>query len=172
MTHFLSKNNTIYFRLIWVPHREYPIYDTNKRRILWTNAVYFFLIRTKIGITNDGEKIASIGTTHTVPIPTRGYAVDGPTSPFKVFEFERRVPKADDVLILIHYCGICHSDIHQTRDEWANAKYPMVPGHEITGVVEQVGSSVRRFRAGDHVGVGCLVDSCLRCTPCEKCVFI
>ena len=106
-----------------------------------------------------------------VPIATRGYAVDSATSSFRVFEFERRMPKPDDVLIRIHYCGICHSDIHQVKNEWGVSKYPMVPGHEITGVVEQIGSSVKGFHVGDHVGVGCLVDSCLHCNPCQYIVF-
>ncbi|CAF4611154.1 unnamed protein product [Rotaria sp. Silwood1] len=114
------------------------------------------------------EKVVSNGVNHTAPIATKGLAVDSASSPFKVFDFERRVPKADDVFIRIHYCGICHSDIHQVKNEWHTSKYPMVPGHEITGVVEQVGSNVRKFRIGDHVGVGCMVDSCLQCNSCKK----
>lgn len=101
-----------------------------------------------------------------VPIATTAYAVDSTSSPFKLFHFERRAPRADDVLIRIHYCGICHTDIHYVYNEWKTSKYPLVPGHEITGVVEQVGSSVKHFRVGDHVGVGFMIDSCLNCKFC------
>lgn len=99
-------------------------------------------------------------------IAAKGYVVDGASSPFKLFEFERRTPRADDVVIRIHYCGICHTDIHLAHNDWQISKYPMVPGHEITGVVEQVGSSVKHFHIGDHVGVGYMVDSCLKCKIC------
>lgn len=109
--------------------------------------------------------------THTTPIATKALAVDSETSPFRLFELERRVPKADDVLVRIHYCGICHSDIHQAKNEWHFAKYPMVPGHEITGVVEQVGSNVKKFHVGDSVGVGCMVDSCRNCDQCKDILF-
>ena len=81
---------------------------------------------------------------------------------------ERRAPAAHDVLIDIKYCGICHSDIHQARDEWGGAKFPMVPGHEITGIVSAVGSDVSRFKVGDKVGVGCFVDSCRACSSCKE----
>lgn len=84
------------------------------------------------------------------------------------FSFERRDPGLHDVLIDIKFCGICHSDIHQARDEWGNGKFPMVPGHEIAGVVAQVGGKVTHFKVGDKVGVGCFVDSCRNCDPCER----
>ncbi|CAF3501861.1 unnamed protein product [Rotaria sp. Silwood1] len=100
-------------------------------------------------------------------IPAKGWAVYDPLGPFKLLEFERRVLKEDDVLIRIHYCGICHTDIHEIENEWNQAIYPMVPGHEITGIVEQVGSKVKRFQVGDSVGVGCMVDSCRNCVPCQ-----
>jgi alcohol dehydrogenase (NADP+) len=79
---------------------------------------------------------------------------------------ERREPRPQDVLIDIHYCGVCHSDIHQARDEWGGAIFPMVPGHEIVGRVAQVGSAVQDFKVGDAVGVGCFVDSCRDCPQC------
>lgn len=100
-------------------------------------------------------------------IPSKGYAADSAEGPFRVFDFERRAPRDDDVVIRIHYCGICHSDIHAVHNDWHSAKYPMVPGHEITGVVERVGSKVKTLSVGDHVGVGCMVDSCRACKPCE-----
>lgn len=101
-------------------------------------------------------------------LPTRGYAARGPTSRLEPFTFERREPGPRDVLIEILYCGICHSDIHQARDEWGGAIFPMVPGHEIVGRVMRVGSAVQRFRAGDLAGVGCFVDSCRVCESCRQ----
>ncbi|HEV2861282.1 MAG TPA: NAD(P)-dependent alcohol dehydrogenase [Pyrinomonadaceae bacterium] len=99
-------------------------------------------------------------------LPTRGYATQGPTSKLEPFQFERREPGPADVLIEIQYCGVCHSDIHQARNEWDNSIYPMVPGHEIVGRVARVGSSVTKFKEGDLAGVGCFVDSCRRCRNC------
>ena len=100
-------------------------------------------------------------------LPTRGSAARGPTSPLEPFDFERREPGPRDVLIEILYCGICHSDIHQARDEWGGAIFPMVPGHEIVGRVTRVGSEVKRFKVGDLAGVGCFVDSCRTCESCR-----
>lgn len=97
-----------------------------------------------------------------------GYATHSPTDDLVPFQFERREPRADDVEIEILYCGVCHSDIHNARNDWGNATYPMVPGHEVIGRVLRVGQSVTRFRPGDHVGVGCMVDSCQHCEACEK----
>lgn len=82
------------------------------------------------------------------------------------FRFERRPPRPDDVVIAIKYCGVCHSDIHQARDEWGGSKYPMVPGHEIIGEVLKVGSTVTKFKVGDRAAIGCLVDSCGDCSSC------
>lgn len=93
----------------------------------------------------------------------RGYAATDASKPLQPFTFERREPNTDDVVIAIKYCGICHSDIHQARNEWGFSKYPMVPGHEIAGVVTAVGSAVTKFKVGDRVGVGCFVDSCVGC---------
>ncbi len=98
---------------------------------------------------------------------TFAYAVTRAKAPLKPFLIQRREPGSHDVLIKILYCGVCHSDIHQARDEWANAAFPMVPGHEIAGKVIQVGSRVKKFKAGDAVGVGCFVDSCRKCEACK-----
>ncbi len=98
--------------------------------------------------------------------PTKGYAVQGPESKFEPFSFERRELGASDVLIEILYCGICHSDIHQVRNEWHNSIYPMIPGHEIVGRVAQTGTEVSKFKTGDIAGVGCFVDSCRSCENC------
>jgi uncharacterized zinc-type alcohol dehydrogenase-like protein len=86
---------------------------------------------------------------------------------FETALIERREPRAHDVVIDIAYAGICHSDIHQVREEWGPAIFPMVPGHEIAGTVSAVGGSVARFRPGDRVGVGCFVDSCRECPNCR-----
>lgn len=100
--------------------------------------------------------------------PVKGYAAHSPTGPMGLFNFVRRSPRADDVVIDILYCGICHSDLHNVRNDWGNARYPMVPGHEIIGRVVEVGPEVTRFKVGDPVGVGCLVDACQRCPSCGK----
>ncbi len=96
-----------------------------------------------------------------------GYATHSATSLLVPFQFERRAPRSDDVTIEILYCGVCHSDLHQARNNWSNSIYPMVPGHEIIGRVIAVGPEVTRFKRGDHVGVGCMVDSCLKCDACD-----
>src|SRR5215471_11129179 len=101
-------------------------------------------------------------------LPTRGYAAKSPTSLLEPFNFERREPGPHDVLVEILYCGVCHSDVHQARDEWGGSIFPMVPGHEIVGRVKQVGSEVTKFKPGDLAGVGCMVDSCRICGSCEE----
>lgn len=101
-------------------------------------------------------------------IKTKGYAAESATTPLVPFTFERRDPKEHDVVIDIKFAGICHSDIHTVRNEWGGAVYPIVPGHEIAGVVSKVGSKVTRHKVGDHVGVGCFVDSCRSCQNCES----
>ena len=98
----------------------------------------------------------------------KAYAATAATSPLVPFQFERRSVGAHDVQIEIAYCGICHSDIHQVRNEWGGSKYPMVPGHEIVGHVTAVGAHVKKFKVGDLAGVGCLVDSCRTCPSCER----
>lgn len=97
-----------------------------------------------------------------------GYAAQSAKAPLGPFAFDRRNPREHDVAINIKFCGICHSDIHQARDEWGGSIFPMVPGHEISGIVTATGSSVRKYKVGDHVGVGCFVDSCRQCTECVK----
>jgi uncharacterized zinc-type alcohol dehydrogenase-like protein len=101
-------------------------------------------------------------------ISSRGYAAQNNTTPLAPFSFERRDPGPKDVVIGIQFCGVCHSDIHQVRDEWGGAVYPMVPGHEIVGRVTRIGSAVTKFREGDLAGVGCMVDSCRTCANCKK----
>src|ERR1700688_4787086 len=99
---------------------------------------------------------------------TRGYAAMSATASLAPYSFERREPREHDVAIDIKFCGICHSDIHQARDEWGGSTFPMVPGHEIAGVVTAVGNKVTKYKVGDKVGVGCFVDSCRKCAQCKK----
>jgi uncharacterized zinc-type alcohol dehydrogenase-like protein len=97
-----------------------------------------------------------------------GYAAKEAKASLTPFSFERRDLLDHDVVIDIQYCGICHTDIHQVKNEWGRSNYPMVPGHEIVGNISQVGSQVTRFKIGDKVGVGCFVDSCRNCDACSK----
>jgi uncharacterized zinc-type alcohol dehydrogenase-like protein len=101
-------------------------------------------------------------------IKTDGYAAPSAGAALEPFSFRRRDVGARDILIDIEYCGVCHSDIHQVRDEWGGSIYPMVPGHEIVGRVSQVGSEVSKFKEGDPAGVGCFVDSCRTCRNCRE----
>jgi uncharacterized zinc-type alcohol dehydrogenase-like protein len=101
-------------------------------------------------------------------IPTLGYAAPASNEPLAPWRFERRDPGARDVRIRILFCGVCHSDLHFVRGEWGAVPYPAVPGHEIIGRVVAVGDQVTRYREGDAVGVGCLVDSCQRCASCGE----
>lgn len=99
---------------------------------------------------------------------TTGFAALTAKAALQPFSFERRDVGARDVLIKITHCGICHSDIHQARDEWGGSLFPMVPGHEIVGTIAQVGKAVKQFRVGETVGVGCFVDSCRTCAACRE----
>lgn len=98
----------------------------------------------------------------------KGFAANAAKAPLKPFSFARRDPKDHDVVIDVKFCGICHSDIHQVKDEWGGSVFPMVPGHEIAGVVTKVGPKVKKYKVGDSVGVGCMVDSCRTCQYCKE----
>jgi uncharacterized zinc-type alcohol dehydrogenase-like protein len=100
--------------------------------------------------------------------PTRAYLATAADSGLSLGEIQRRQPRDIDVTIKIHYCGVCHSDLHTIHNEWHNAVYPICAGHEITGIVEAVGSKVTKFKVGDRVGVGCIVGSCLECNHCKN----
>ncbi len=100
-------------------------------------------------------------------IQSHGYVVHSATNAPEPWSFERRDLRPTDVQLDIEFCGICHSDIHQARNEWGNAQYPMVPGHEIIGIVAAVGADVTGFKVGERVGIGCMVDSCRTCPSCK-----
>jgi uncharacterized zinc-type alcohol dehydrogenase-like protein len=101
-------------------------------------------------------------------IPAHAYAAFDANSPLKYWDFERRDVRPDDVEIDILFCGVCHSDLHAAKGEWGEVNRPFVPGHEIVGRVAAVGDTVTKYKVGDMVGVGCLVDSCLSCHECEE----
>jgi uncharacterized zinc-type alcohol dehydrogenase-like protein len=98
---------------------------------------------------------------------TKAYGAESATTPIVPLTIERRTPKPHDVEIEIKYCGVCHSDLHTARNEWGMTVFPIVPGHEIVGVVTAVGSHVKKFKVGDTAGIGCLVDSCRECDNCK-----
>jgi alcohol dehydrogenase (NADP+) len=100
-------------------------------------------------------------------IPAKGYAAQTPQTDLAPWNFERREVGAHDVQIEIQFCGVCHSDLHQIKNEWFPGIFPMVPGHEIVGRVTMVGEHVKKFKAGDIAGVGCMVDSCQVCENCK-----
>lgn len=100
-------------------------------------------------------------------IDAHGYATHSATGLLEPFMFERRDPRPTDIVIDILYCGICHSDIHSAHNDWGGTQYPFVPGHEIVGRVKAIGNGVAKFKVGDLVGVGCLVDSCRYCASCN-----
>ncbi|MDB5317513.1 MAG: Alcohol dehydrogenase zinc-binding domain protein [Rhodospirillales bacterium] len=99
---------------------------------------------------------------------TLGFACTAVNAPLAPYSFERRAPRANDVVMEILYCGVCHSDLHWARNDWGWTVFPAIPGHEIVGRVIEVGAEVTKFRIGDHVGVGCMVDSCQSCDQCRK----
>ncbi|MGZ3517603.1 MAG: NAD(P)-dependent alcohol dehydrogenase [Vulcanimicrobiaceae bacterium] len=113
------------------------------------------------------ETAAAQSSENTRTLETAAYAAPSVKAPLAPFTIARRKPGPDDILIEIRYCGVCHSDIHQARDEWGGSIFPMVPGHEIVGTVVETGDNVRTWSVGDTVGVGCFVDSCRECEACK-----
>ena len=103
-----------------------------------------------------------------MPIATRAFAATASDAPLSPYSFDRRDPGPDDVAIDIKFAGVCHSDLHIVKNDLGNTRYPIVPGHEIAGVVSAVGANVTKFKVGDRVGVGCMVDSCRVCASCQE----
>ncbi|PKU24800.1 NAD(P)-dependent alcohol dehydrogenase [Telmatospirillum siberiense] len=99
---------------------------------------------------------------------TIGYAAQSAESPLAPYAFERRTLRSNDILMEVLYCGICHTDLHMAHNDWGWTQYPVVPGHEIVGRVIEIGSDVTRYKVGDSVAVGCMVDSCQHCDQCRK----
>src|SRR5437762_10587182 len=118
-----------------------------------------------VATTAEPEVSASASTKKSA---TRAYAAQSPDARLAPFQIERRAPRPHDVQIEILYSGVCHSDIHMARNEWGQTIYPVVPGHEIVGRVTAVGNKVTKFREGDLVGVGVMVDSCRECVNCRR----
>ncbi|MFA7301610.1 MAG: NAD(P)-dependent alcohol dehydrogenase [Candidatus Shapirobacteria bacterium] len=98
----------------------------------------------------------------------KSFAAYDTNTPLKYYEFDRREPTPTDVELEVHYCGVCHSDLHTALGDWGETDYPCVPGHEIVGIVTRVGNLVTKFKPGDRVGVGCMVNSCGKCDACKK----
>ena len=115
-------------------------------------------------VTPAEQRVATAAPTKVI----RAYAAQAPDARLAPFQIERRALRPRDVQLEILYCGVCHSDIHMARNEWGQTIYPVVPGHEIVGRVTAVGDDVTKFRSGDLVGVGCMVDSCRECVNCRK----
>jgi uncharacterized zinc-type alcohol dehydrogenase-like protein len=111
---------------------------------------------------------ASVDSITSIRLPSKGYAALAASEKLVPWNFTRRRPRPHDVLVEIKYCGICHTDIHFVRNDLGISTYPLVPGHEIVGIVKEIGEEVSKFQVGDHVGIGCLVDSCRECDNCKQ----
>src|SRR4051795_6967591 len=116
----------------------------------------------------EGSRARPLPRRTTLMTPVAAYAAPAAKAPLERTTIERRAVREHDVLIDIKYAGICHSDIHQAREGWGEAIFPMVPGHEIAGVIAEVGPGVTKYAVGDRVGVGCFVDSCRECEYCAQ----
>ena len=114
------------------------------------------------------QTFTAVPSTAVSPRATKAYAAQTASDSMAPFNIQRRDPGDEDILIDILYCGVCHSDLHQARNEWKNSTYPVVPGHEIVGRVVKAGKNVTKFREGDIAGVGCMVDSCRSCVNCLR----
>src|ERR1700689_2122186 len=115
---------------------------------------------------SEAARPSAVSTQAPQTFAAKAYAAAGPTTALSATSIQRRAPQPQDVEIEILFCGVCHSDLHQTRDEWHDVMptvYPCVPGHEIVGRVTNVGSGAKKFKEGDMVAVGCMVDSCRTC---------
>lgn len=143
---------------------ETPKNDRSRRKFLQNSA----LLGAGIMLSNPVTLISKQNETIDMSknIKTKGYAATDTSGVLSPWEFERRPVGDDDILIDVKFASICHSDIHQEKGDWGPQKYPQVPGHEIVGIVAAVGKNVTKFKVGDRVGVGCMVDSCMECESC------
>jgi uncharacterized zinc-type alcohol dehydrogenase-like protein len=144
--------------------------NLSRRGFMWTSALAAAGAGAA-GLFRPSTAEAAPGVEKTIsghgPFPAEGMALHSSQGPHKLMKFQRRALGPKDVAIKLQYCGICHSDIHHGREHWRKETFPLVTGHELAGVVVAVGSSVSRFKVGSRVGVGCMVNSCRHCGPCE-----
>ena len=137
------------------------------RREILKSAAGVFAAPMLAGVAAGAQSLQHAPADVKGPFPARAYGMADAKAPFAPMRIERRALRPNDVLIDILYCGICHSDIHIARSEWGTSRFPCVPGHEIVGRVQAVGSAVTKFQAGDMAGVGCIIDSCGECENCR-----
>jgi uncharacterized zinc-type alcohol dehydrogenase-like protein len=145
--------------------------DHPARREFMATAATAFASGAAVTLLSSSAYAQGVGGPRTVgigPYPVQGMAGYGPTGPLKSMSFQRRALGPKDVAIKIHYCGVCHSDIHTIRGDWGKIQYPQIVGHELSGTVVALGSSVSRFKTGARVGVGTMVSSCRRCAECAS----
>ncbi|CAI9093226.1 OLC1v1028676C1 [Oldenlandia corymbosa var. corymbosa] len=132
---------------------------------IWRAFVRRFGSFRRIASSNNPREVA---TAKQHPVKAIGWAARDESGVLSPFQFSRRSPGENDVIFKVLYCGICHSDLHSIKNDWGGSNYPMVPGHEVVGVVKQVGKKVKKFKVGDKVGVGCIIGSCHSCEDCKN----
>lgn len=142
---------------------------TDRRKLLF-GAAGLAAVPAFIGAVSSTARAAEAGeiSLGNGPFPTEGMAAYAPTGPHKPMKFNRRALGPKDVAVRIHYCGICHSDLHTVREHWGKALFPLITGHEVAGEVVAIGSSVSKHRLGDRVGIGPMVNSCRHCGECQS----
>lgn len=147
-------------KIVDVGRRDFIVASTSTAIIFGSG---ISMPRSSVAATSGKVKAANYG-----PYPTEGMAVFTPSGLHKLLKFNRRALGPKDVAIKLHYCGICHSDIHTARQDWGQVQYPLITGHELAGEVIAIGSAVTKHKIGDRVGLGCLVNSCRTCDECRS----
>lgn len=140
------------------------IKELNRRKFLTSSAVLAATMITSTSLKAIAQENASFNIAELDKVTA--YGMKSANAPFEKITIKRRKPRADDVVIDIHYASICHSDIHTARGDWGPVKYPIVPGHEMVGRIVSIGSKVTKFKVGELAGVGCMVNSCMKCENC------